>query len=443
MRARRAAVDTIYNNTPITGNIKDDTESFSYTDNASDDSDSVQLTLMCIDDKWTGNWMPSKGARLYSTIKVYDWLREGDDRQLICGSFLLDDLSFDGEPRTMKLGAVSAPTDETFSATKRTQTWQNVTIQQIAQTIADRSGISLAYDAGTFTIESIEQDDTDSAFLSSVAGNYGLSMKVYSNRLVLFDREAYKRKAAVATIARTDMSSWSWNTTIAGTYTGGQLDYTDQDKDADIHAQIGSGSRWLKLNQKASSPADAGIQLAAALNQKNHGMTTISFKTMGNVALVAGQCINVTGIGKLDGKYYIDSVKHNVEGSGYTCDYECSLCSPAFNGSDASGNITYNPNQHDTYAEDYNSTYQSSTKTTGKSASTGSATAGKAVSLSKCPLYVSSTAKSKANTVSGTYYLYDGINVAGRYRITKPASRCGKLPVGQNVTGWVDASYIG
>ena len=38
---------------------------------------------------------------------------------------------------------------------------------------------------------------------------------------------------------------------------------------------------------------------------------------------------------------------------------------------------------------------------------------------------------------------YDGILVNGRYRITNAASRCGKLPVGQNVTGWVPASYCG
>lgn len=53
-----------------------------------------------------------------------------------------------------------------------------------------------------------------------------------------------------------------------------------------------------------------------------------------------------------------------------------------------------------------------------------------------------SVIKTKSNTVTGTYYLYDGINVKGRYRITKPASRCGKKPIGKNVTGWIDAKYV-
>ena len=67
--------------------------------------------------------------------------------------------------------------------------------------------------------------------------------------------------------------------------------------------------------------------------------------------------------------------------------------------------------------------------------------AGQAITLNKAPLYVSSTAKNKAGTKTGTYWLYDGILINGRYRVTNSAARCGKLPVGQNVTGWVPASY--
>ena len=67
--------------------------------------------------------------------------------------------------------------------------------------------------------------------------------------------------------------------------------------------------------------------------------------------------------------------------------------------------------------------------------------AGQAITLNKAPLYVSSTAKNKAGTKTGTYWLYDGILINGRYRVTNSAARCGKLPVGQNVTGWVPARY--
>ena len=52
---------------------------------------------------------------------------------------------------------------------------------------------------------------------------------------------------------------------------------------------------------------------------------------------------------------------------------------------------------------------------------------------------MSSDAKSKACTLTGNYWLYDGILIRGGYRVTNTAARCGKKPVGNNVTAWVDA----
>ena len=40
---------------------------------------------------------------------------------------------------------------------------------------------------------------------------------------------------------------------------------------------------------------------------------------------MSAQCVTVVGIGRLSGKYYIDSITHNISGSGYTMDLEMSL----------------------------------------------------------------------------------------------------------------------
>ena len=63
---------------------------------------------------------------------------------------------------------------------------------------------------------------------------------------------------------------------------------------------------------------------------------------------------------------------------------------------------------------------------------------GAAIKLTKAAGYVSSDAKNKACTLTGNYWLYDGILIRGRYRVTNTAARCGKKPVGSNVTAWVD-----
>ena len=68
--------------------------------------------------------------------------------------------------------------------------------------------------------------------------------------------------------------------------------------------------------------------------------------------------------------------------------------------------------------------------------------AGMAVKLTGAKLYGSASAKEPANTITGTYYLYDGENIGGRYRITTSKERCGKTPIGSNVTGFIDAAFV-
>ena len=64
------------------------------------------------------------------------------------------------------------------------------------------------------------------------------------------------------------------------------------------------------------------------------------------------------------------------------------------------------------------------------------------ISLSDTPLYVSATAKAPATRKSGTFYIYDGIEINGRYRITSSPSKAEKKPIGENVTGFINKSDI-
>lgn len=65
-----------------------------------------------------------------------------------------------------------------------------------------------------------------------------------------------------------------------------------------------------------------------------------------------------------------------------------------------------------------------------------------AVSLYNTPLYISATATKESAKKSGTYYIYDGVEINGRYRITSSAERAGKTPIGTNVTGYVEKTDI-
>jgi len=75
-------------------------------------------------------------------------------------------------------------------------------------------------------------------------------------------------------------------------------------------------------------------------------------------------------------------------------------------------------------------------------ASNKTLTAGTMVSLDNTPVYISATAKNYEKKLTGTYYIYDGKEMNGRYRITNSVSRVNKRPIAQNVTGYVNTSDV-
>ena len=417
-------------------------ESLTYVDNAADDSDSIDLTLDAQDSKWLWGWMPQKGATLYPRLLGHDWERPGDERAMDCGLFVVDDVNYSDTPTTLQLGGVSKPSDSNFSETDRKVTWKNTSIKRIGQTIAARYGLGFTYDAEDYDIECDEQDGADSSYYNTLCQNYGLVLKVYARRLWVYDREKYKAKRAVRTFDRSQIrpGSFGYTTTLSGTYTGGYFNYTDADKDIDIECSVGGGSHTKSVNRRATSVYDASVQLCAELNSANHGTVKLRFGVDGDWRVSAGNCIALTGFGNLNGKYFVDKVTHKVSSNGLTTDFECSGIGPTFHSWDVGGKIVYHEKTADSGVS-YDSTYATTSPAAGAASAAAGGEAGQAITLNKAPLYVSSTAKNKAGTKTGTYWLYDGILINGRYRVTNSAARCGKLPVGQNVTGWVPASY--
>ena len=327
MRTRRAETDLTWNGAAVTSKMVGYKATVTYTDAASGEADSLEISMNDRDRQWTTAWMPKTGDTLTAAIKVYDWEREGDNRTLDCGFFILDNYSFSWWPMTGTISAVSVPADSAFRATQRTKTWEKATLQAIGNEIAARAGITLTWDVEgePITVESVEQSEqTDCEFYMSLCEEYGLSMKVYAQKIVVYDREQYKERDVAGTIRESEIESGSWNTTLDGTYTGGEYTYTDPNTEEEIKVTVGTGTRILKQSGKADNKADAERKITAAVANANHGATTLSVTMTGNAALVASQCVTVVGLGRLSGKYYIDSITHHV-GAGYTMDLELSL----------------------------------------------------------------------------------------------------------------------
>lgn len=315
---RKAALSIKYKGTALDAKIQEQATSFSYTDVASGASDSLSITLQNMEKKWLNEWLPSKGDSITANIILKNWEKAGDKKTFKCGTFTIDDLSFSGRPLSAGIGAVSAPASAGFKVTRKSKTWEDVTIKEIASKIAEAAGLKLYYSAANIKISEVEQSsETDSSFLYGLCEKYGLAMKVYSNKLVIFDEVAYEKKAKVATINETDMLSWSYNTTIDGTYTGVRLKYTNPTNKKTTSVTVGTTERLYEYSAQVDSKYDAELQAAAKLRNENKKADTMEVKILANPVIVASSVVEIRGLGKLNGLYYVDKVKHTV-GTGYT-----------------------------------------------------------------------------------------------------------------------------
>ena len=295
--------------------IEKNLESFTYTDVASGQSDSINISMANIDMEWMGENMPPRGAEITMQIAPKYW---ENAKTFECGAFIIDDISFSGRPLSCTIGGVSTPTMQDFKSEPRTKTWEKAVLKDVASKIGKAAGVNVYYEGDSIQIEECEQNSqTDSAFLYSLCDKYGMAMKVYNKRIVIFDPVKYEAKGAVKTFKEKEMTKWSFNTTVEGTYTGVTLKWTDPDKDS-ITVTAGEKGRMYSLNIQASSKYDAELQAAAKVNEANRKIETIDFTVPGDCLITASQCIRIKGLKNADGKYYVDSVKHSVGSSGYT-----------------------------------------------------------------------------------------------------------------------------
>lgn len=329
MDPRKATVAILYNGVKAEVQLAPYLSSFKYTDVASGSSDSISISINDRDRKWINGWFPQKGDRLQPTIETCNWERDGQKKKFPCGKFLVDDFSFKGGPIRLDLEGLALPAASGFKATERTETYESTTLKEIGQIVAARAKVALHYEAGAVAVEKVEQNNqTDCAFFGSLVEKYGLALKIYNDKLVVFDEGKYEAKAPKFTLTEKEFEpGWSWNTKLDKTYTGVKYQYTNSEKNRTFTVTAGGGDRILEVNDAAENLGEATAIALAALNKANRDATTMSITMMARPGLIASDCVEIKGLGKLSGKFYVEKIDHDI-GSGYKMALELRLVQP-------------------------------------------------------------------------------------------------------------------
>lgn len=319
--ARPAAVMAEYN------------EGFSYVDPASGESDTISITLTNIDLRWADKWMPKKGDKLTAEIVEKSWERMGQGKKFYCGKFCLDDLSYTGPELTCTIGGVSVPEGNAFRSTDRSRTWKKATLKEVAAEIAGKYHLKLQYTGEGIKLGTIEQsNEPDSSFLTKLCQDYGMAIKIYSGKIVIYDKGSFEARKPVATLKKADLQDWSYNTTLVGTYTGARIKYTSGKNDKELECLVGGGKRILNINEKVESLQEAQLKACSRVNAENEKAVTMSVTIMADNRIAAGSTIKIAGLCQLSGKYFVDKATHIISPDGaYTMTLELHKCQKRIN----------------------------------------------------------------------------------------------------------------
>ena len=332
----------------ITEDIRDFITDASFTDNLEGKADDLKIVIENKDLRWLDTWLPGEGDRVSFQLGY-----AGNPGDLIPSVQVeIDEPEWSGTPDVLKLGGVSVPVTASLREV-RSVAYEGVTLQDIAQQIANRHGLELVGDVPNISFKRVSQkEQTDLEFLRKLANDYGVVFKVEStSRLVFFRISSLELGEPVFEIARNPSeetqservfypNTYRLRRKAAGTYKSASIKYQDAESgefiefEVDVNGnevpkpededggEIGSESK-LSIRERVENIEQAKIRAVEALKRANRARITASISLEGETLIAAGIAFSLTGWKLLDGKYLIEKAVHRLSrGQGYRCSIE-------------------------------------------------------------------------------------------------------------------------
>jgi len=183
----------------------------------------------------------------------------------------------------------------------------------------------------------IEQKlESDYNFITRICKEPGINVKVYNDRLILFEEEKYEKKDPVMIITKGDMTSYSFSDDDSHQYSKCTITYYDSEAGKKVEASFtakerkgekAKNKRTLFINLEKSPPGESTaarknylLDIAKKeLNNANKKRVTGSFTYLMKLKqIVPGDVITTPSFMQYAGKYLVETVKTNYENGQQT-----------------------------------------------------------------------------------------------------------------------------
>ncbi|WP_319778459.1 contractile injection system protein, VgrG/Pvc8 family [Maridesulfovibrio sp.] len=304
----------------ITAKIADRLIRFTVTDEAGQDSDTVEIQL---DNRDGAIAIPRTGAEL----EVYMGYAETGLSRM--GLFTAGDITLSGPPDTLTIQAHAANMRISLKAPK-TKSWDQKSISDIVSAIAaDHSLIPVVASVlGGIVLQHIDQtEESDLHFLTRLAADHDAVAKPIESRLLFVPRGEAKsasgKKLPSISLKRTDLERWDMTATSRGKYQSVKAYWHSLDDAERMPVTVGSDSPCFCLGGSSATPAQARAKAQAKFNELQRGTATLSLTTGGNPTIAAECALTVSGVFGLEGAWVVQRVEHSLDAQGYICQIEC------------------------------------------------------------------------------------------------------------------------
>ncbi len=306
----------------ITADVSQMVLAIRYVDRLDGASGELEVDLEDSAQLWQGPWYPALGDVVGLQIGY------SGEALLDCGEFQIDELELDGPPDVMRLRCLAAYITPAMR-TANTVAYENVGILEIAAQIAAKYGLVMV------TASSESESDVEFArvtqrrqmdleFLKRLAREHNFDFTIRAGQLIFYARPSLESVPAVLTIVRSDTIRFSFRNRTRRIYDGAEFSYFDPDTKQLITQSAAADSPsptgdTLKIVARCENAQQALVKAQAALHLHNMVFVDASLEAPGTTVLVAGNNVQLSGWGALDGTYLIETARHHLaRATGYS-----------------------------------------------------------------------------------------------------------------------------
>lgn len=295
-----------------------------FVDHADGALDELCVTLEDREHRWQGPWLPRKSDRLAAAIVCRNWFEPGDAWRLDLGSFEISELQLSGPPDMVSIRALSARVSHAARTQRKTKAHENKDLFTIASEVAAGAGLALRWEGANPFYERVDQrEEGDLPFLARLCRDAGNGLKVAGEKLIVYEGRRWDQRGPHATLKRGEawIKGYRFTSGTHDQYCGCVVSYWHpQLKELIVGSYFPDDApetgEVLRLNQPVRDEAEAGALAQAALRNKNRWEVQAEITLVGDPRRRATDVVVLEGFGRFDGRYFLDEVRHILDGQG-------------------------------------------------------------------------------------------------------------------------------